>query len=144
MNTERRKMLLAQYQEQERQMGVYRIVNRESGRSLIDSSLNLQGAWQKDRFLLDMGCHPNKALQADWKASGGEGFAFEVLELYNPGEKVTFDYRDVLPKGEEPRPGTQRRYKKDVERLKEEWLNKLKPFDPDGYHPLRQTEESGE
>ncbi|WP_052702786.1 GIY-YIG nuclease family protein [Paenibacillus beijingensis] len=138
MNAERRKMLVAQYQEQEREMGVYRIVNRKNGRSFIDSTLNMKGAWQRDRFMLDMGGHPNKELQQEWKATGGEGFEFELLEIYDPGEKVTFDYRDVLPKDEAPRTGTQRKYKKGIEELEEAWLNKLQPFAPDGYHPPRQ------
>ena len=78
--------------------------------------------------------HPNRELQKEWTAAGGEGFEFELLQVYDPGEKVKFDYQDVLPKNEAPRGDLGRKYKKDIEQLLSQWLQKLQPYGERGYN----------
>jgi len=134
MEKEKRKQLVAEYQERERQMGVYSITNKKNGRLYIDASTNMHGLWGKEQFILDMGTHTNKELQNDWKQYGSESFSFEVLELLKLEHKLTYDYSDVYH-SEYQKPGeVVRSYGKVVEKLKEKWLEKLQPYGSKGYH----------
>jgi hypothetical protein len=73
-------------------MGVYRIRNRESGRSFLGSTKDL--ASMRNRF--DFGALPNLKLQADWDALGPEAFEFQVIDELKPTEDVDADPREDL------------------------------------------------
>lgn len=62
-----RKQRMRQYKETPRPMGVYRVRNRENGKSLIGSSMDVRAMLNRQRFQLDAGSHPNRVLQADWQ-----------------------------------------------------------------------------
>ncbi len=129
-----RKMMIAEYQERERSMGVYQIKNIENGRLFIGSSTNLEGLWNKEKFILDMGSHQNKTLQQDWKHFGGEKFEFLILETVKFESKIRYDYRDVIDaEGREPA-DVVRQYKREVERLRDVCLEKLQPYEEKGYN----------
>lgn len=135
MNKEDRKRLVASYQEKEREMGVYAITNNRNGRRLVGSSTNLDGAWNKEKFGLQLGTHENKELQTDWNQYGEEAFSFEVLEKLKTEDKLTFDYRDVLHteiegQGQE----LMRRYRKEAAKREISWIEKLGCYQPDGYN----------
>lgn len=97
---ERRKQLVAEYQQQKRQMGIYEIVNTTNGRRYLAISPTLQSVWGKEQFVLSMGSHVNKELQRDWKSLGAEQFQYRVVETLQLGDDIRNDYKDVkTPEG---------------------------------------------
>lgn len=104
------------YQQSHRPMGVYQIRNLVNDKALIGKSLDLPGVINRYRFQLQMGSHPNKALQADWKEFGADNFAFEILDELTPRENPGYDYKE------------------DLELLERMWLDNLQPFDDRGYN----------
>ncbi|MHA7966102.1 DUF2087 domain-containing protein [Paenibacillus sp. CAU 1782] len=131
---EARKQLTAQYQERKREMGVYQIKNNANGRVFIESSTNLNGVWNKERFTLDHGSHKNKELQREWTEFGGEQFSYIVLETVKTNDDIRYDYRDVTGEEVSDPANVVRQYKKEADRLKKQWLEKLQPYGEQGYH----------
>ncbi|MBW4080843.1 GIY-YIG nuclease family protein [Paenibacillus sp. S150] len=85
------------------------------------SSQNPDGVWNKHKFMLDIGNHDNKALQADWREHGEEAFAFEILERIRPEE-------DFVAEVSEPA-----KYRKLLPELESKWLERLLPYGERGY-----------
>lgn len=110
----RRKQVIQEYKERERQGGVYQIRNTRNGRVFVNSSLNLQ-TMNGQRFQLKMGSHMNKALQEEWNRYGEESFAFEILEELDRLDE-RFDPRD------------------DLRKITAHWLEKLQPYGETGYN----------
>jgi hypothetical protein len=77
-------------------MGVFQIRNTSSGKVFIASSTQLDKAWNRHKFQLDLNGHPNKELQKEWNELGESQFVFEVIEemkqsdseMVNPTEEV--------------------------------------------------------
>ncbi|WP_246187923.1 DUF2087 domain-containing protein [Paenibacillus tengchongensis] len=122
MDKSKRKELGYNYAHSHRPMGVYRIYNSVNGKSLVGSSMNLDGAWNKHKFMLDAGLHDNKALQADWKTYGADAVTFEVLEQIKPEEEFIAEASETL------------KYRKPLAEMEERWLEKLAPYGENGYH----------
>jgi hypothetical protein len=99
-----------------RSMGVYQIRNLANGKVFLGSSLNLEGAIERDRHWLTLGGHLNHALQQDWQACGAEAFTIDVLETLTP----TDDVRD---------------YAGEVALLLAAWAAQLEPYGDKGYLP---------
>ena len=112
-----RKELIRQYKETARPMGVYRVRNVKSGRSLVGSSPNLRAILNRHQAQLQLGVHTNAELQSDWNALGEDAFRFEVLDTLEPRE------------GEDARGD----YFAELRALEELWLDKLSPTDDLGY-----------
>ncbi len=111
----RREQLLQQFQEIKTEAGVYQIKNTQNQKIFIDSSMNLKTMNGK-QFQLRMGSHKNKELQAEWQKYGEEVFEFRVLETLEIDKGRYIDIKDALKK------------------LEEKWIEKLQPFDEQGYH----------
>lgn len=111
-----RQELKRAYQERPRQAGVFQIKNTLSGRLLLGSSLNLEGALNRHRFMLSIGGHPNTELQQDWSRFGADTFICEVLELVKVTEERHFNLSDELTL------------------LEQIWLEQLQPFGERGYN----------
>ena len=109
--------LKRQYKEAIPQMGVFAVRNRANGKILLGASLNLPGMLNRTRFQLQMGVHPNTALQRDWTDGGPDGFSFEVLDELKPVATPGHDYTE------------------DLRTLESLWLDKLQPFGDAGYNP---------
>ena len=107
MSDRNRKELIREYKQTAQPAGIYRVRNTASGRSLVGSSPNLPGMLNRQRFQLEHGSHPDRELQADWKALGAAAFAFEVLDRLEPKQEPDYDPAD------------------DLRALKEMWLEKL-------------------
>lgn len=122
MEKSRRKELSYNYVHSHRPMGAYRIVNTLNGKALVGSSLNLEGEWNKHKFMLDMGGHTNKELQEDWKKHSEAGFRFEHLELIKPEEEFVPDVSELV------------KYRKILPDLEKKWLDQLKPYGDRGYN----------
>jgi len=112
---DRKKELKQQYKETKIIAGVYQIKNTKNNKVLIESTRNLQTINGK-KFMLKMGSHPNKALQAEWNSFGEEAFVFEVLETLKEKQDGYFNVKDELIK------------------LEEKWIEQLQPYGTQGYH----------
>ncbi|MHA6531938.1 GIY-YIG nuclease family protein [Paenibacillus sp. BAC0078] len=122
MEKSKRKELAYNYAHSHRPMGVYRIVNTQNDKSLVGSSLNLEGVWNKHQFMLEIGNHDNKTLQADWKEYGKEAFSFEILEQIKPEEDFVAEVSELA------------KYRKLLPDLEDKWMQQLAPYGERGYH----------
>jgi len=61
-------------------IGIYRIYNRETGRSYIGQSIHVEQRLLSHLNSLESGSHPNYMLQTDFDDSGEECFGAEILE----------------------------------------------------------------
>ena len=97
-------------------MGVYRVRNTSTDKSLVGSSTDVQAILNRHKAQLRMGMHPNRALQKDWNDLGAEAFVFEVLDILTASEDPGYDPAD------------------DLRALEELWLDRLSPFRDQGYN----------
>lgn len=104
----RKKELKKNYKEIKPEMGVFVVRNKQSNKCLLDACSDLKSRFNRIRFHLRMGEHPDQELQKEWKIQGENNFSFEVLDRleYSKDETKT-DYRD------------------DLKSLKGQWLEKL-------------------
>jgi group I intron endonuclease len=114
--TSSRDELKRAYRERTKPAGVFQIKNLANGKILLGSSLNLEGPLNSHKFMLRIGSHRNAELQRDYNAVGADQFVFEILEEV----KVTDDPRFNL--------------ENELEFLEELWIEKLHPFDGNGYN----------
>ncbi|AIQ68726.1 GIY-YIG nuclease family protein [Paenibacillus graminis] len=121
MEKSKRKELAYNYAHSHRPMGVYRIVNTRNDKAFVGSSLNLDGVWNKHKFMLDIGNHDNKALQADWKEYGEKAFVFEILEQIKPEEDFVAEVSELA------------KYRKLLPDMENKWLEQLSPYGDRGY-----------
>lgn len=118
----RRKELAREYVQSRQPMGIYQVKNLKNGKSLIGSSLNLEGAINRIKFELKMGGYLNRELQKDWKEHGEEQFSFDIIDSLKPLENDEgYDYRE------------------DLQVLEQIWLDKLEPYAPNGYNKMKRT-----
>jgi len=111
-----RKALSRAYRETRRPMGVYQVRNTRDGRVLVGRSVDLPAILNRERTALRFGGHRNAELQRDWNALGPDAFAFEVLDTLTPPEEAPgYDPTD------------------DLRVLEELWLERLEPYDGNGY-----------
>ncbi|HZK55173.1 MAG TPA: DUF2087 domain-containing protein [Desulfosporosinus sp.] len=115
---DRKEALKRLYKETKIEGGVYQVKNTVNHKILIESTPNLKSINGK-QFCLDMGTYQNKRLQNDLQQFGAEVFVFEVLEILEAPTEGYFDPKDALKK------------------LKEQWLNKLQPYEERGYNILK-------
>lgn len=72
-------------------MGVFQVRNAQNGRVYLGTSVDLPSMLNRQRAQLRMGGHPDKALQADWKALGPDAFTFDVLDTLDPPDTSGYD-----------------------------------------------------
>lgn len=119
--SDKKKELKREYQLNHRPMGVYQIRNIVNDKVLIGAALDLPGVFNRQKFQLNMGNHPNRALQAEWNGFGGESFAFEILDEITPKEGR--DHREELAC------------------LEDLWLEKSRPYGDRGYNEKKKGRE---
>lgn len=78
-----RKELKDQYKQRKAQMGVFQIRNIDSGKVLIDCSVDIPSSWNRTKAELRFGSHRCRELQDDWRALGEDGFELEVSDKEN-------------------------------------------------------------
>jgi hypothetical protein len=115
-----REELRRAYKETRRPMGVYRVRNAHTDRSLVARSVDLPASLNRERAALRFGGHPNRELQQEWNAYGPDAFVFEVLDTLQPPD----DRPDYDPTG-------------DLRVLEALWLERLAPVGDRGYGPAR-------
>ncbi|MFC9711257.1 DUF2087 domain-containing protein [Paenibacillus sp. NPDC056933] len=111
----RRKELQEQAKEIKTEAGVYQIRNERNGKVFLDSTLNLKTI-NGQKFMLQMGSHLNRQLQAEWNEYGDDAFVIEVLEKLKKEDSPYFDTKDALAK------------------LVDRWFDQLEPYGDKGYH----------
>ncbi|MDQ0659067.1 DUF2087 domain-containing protein [Paenibacillus sp. W2I17] len=112
---DRRKELQEQAKEVKTEAGVYQIRNERNGKVYIDSTLNLKTI-NGQRFMLQMGSHLNRRLQAEWNEYGENAFVIEVLETLKQDDNPYNDPKDALAK------------------CLNRWFEQLEPYGDQGYH----------
>ena len=91
--------------------GVYKITNIVNGKIYIGSSKDILNRWYQHERNLDEGNHGNAHLQNAWDKYGGKNsFTFEIIEECNP--TIQFEREQF-------------------------YLDKLNPFDDNGYNIVR-------
>lgn len=111
-----KKEIREEYKNIKFKVGVYKIENIINKKVLIGSSRDVISTWNKNRFQLNFGSHPNKELQTDWNSFGADNFKFEIVsEIPQVDDKITYDSNEL-------------------KLLEEMFLQELCPFDEKGYH----------
>ncbi len=79
----RRKELVSEYKQTRREAGVYRVVNTQTGKSLLGSSLNLESVRSKMEFARKTGSSGvlGYQLKSDIERLGIDAFELEILEV---------------------------------------------------------------
>jgi group I intron endonuclease len=111
-----KKELKDSYKEMKFKVGVFQIRNTINNKVYIESSTDLVAIWNKHKFQLNSGLHPNKNLQNEWTVFGQENFVYEILSEIKQDETETIDYR------------------KEVKRLENMFIDELNPYDDKGYN----------
>ncbi|HOP06513.1 MAG TPA: GIY-YIG nuclease family protein [candidate division Zixibacteria bacterium] len=93
---DRKKELKEQYRQMKPPMGVFQIRNLVNNRVFIDSGPDMKARWNRHRFQLNFGSHPNKTLQEDWTKQGEKEFVFEVLSELEWKTDGSEDYHEEL------------------------------------------------
>ena len=114
-----RRDLISEYKSAGTPAGVFQIRNLVNGKIFIGTAQNIPGILNSNRFQLKTGSHPNKVLQADWKAFGEDAFAFGSLDELKAAEDGPTNLRA------------------DLALLEQMWLEKLEPYGDRGYHERR-------
>ena len=96
-------------------MGVGAVRNLSSGKLLLVTGRDLPSLLNRHRAQLRLHSHRNRALQQDWDALGPDAFAFEVVDTLTPADTPDYDPAE------------------DLKALEALWLEKLHPFEPQGY-----------
>jgi len=91
-----RKQLIREYKQTRRPAGVYRVLNRETGKCLLGSNTNIQAIFNRLRFQLERGLFPDADLQKDWNDLGPDAFAFEILDELEPADDPDYDSSEDL------------------------------------------------
>lgn len=91
MTADRRKALLQAYKEQRKRVGVFALRCLADGGVWVGTSRNLDAQQNSLWFTLRLGSHPDRGLQACWKANGEAAFSYEVLETIDDEGLSTYE-----------------------------------------------------
>jgi len=97
-------------------MGIYKIENLANKKIFIGSSLNIPARFNRHKSELKFGSEGIKELLEDYKKYGEDNFEFSIVEVLKPKE------------------GSSYRYKKELLAMENFWLEKLQPFEKNGYN----------
>ena len=96
MEKARKREMVQAYREEKRPAGVFALRCAATGQAWVGTSRNIgqqqNGVW----FTLRLGTHPNKLLQAAYKANGADAFAYEVLEEIDGSQMTPLGLADTL------------------------------------------------
>lgn len=94
---DRKKELKSQYKQMRPPMGVFIVRSKINNKCYIEATHNLRASINRARFQLEVGSHPNRELQQEWKELNKDNFVIEILEelKYDKDESKT-DYSEEL------------------------------------------------
>lgn len=70
-------------------IGIFQIKNLKNNRILLNTSFDLDRAFNADKFQLKMGLHSNTELQNNWNELGSDAFEFSLVDELKPAESAT-------------------------------------------------------
>ena len=93
----RRKELKELYKAMKSDMGIFIIKSNFNDKCYIEVTQDLKGTINSTKFKLELGNHPNKELQKDWKDHGESNFTIEILKkLKYDKDETKVDYSEEL------------------------------------------------
>lgn len=95
MNAVNRKEAIRHYKDHPPERGAFAVRNTVTGHAWVGASLNLDAARNGAFFMLRLGQHRDRALQAAWQAHGEAAFVFDVLETL-AADTSAFSIADAL------------------------------------------------
>ncbi|MBK8515333.1 MAG: GIY-YIG nuclease family protein [Saprospiraceae bacterium] len=104
------------YKEHKSRIGVFQIRNLINNKIFIEWSSDLQNIWNRHKFQLNSGLHPNIQLQKDWNEYGQDNFSYEILSEIKQEDVETTDFR------------------KEAKQLELMFIEELQPFGDKGYN----------
>lgn len=111
-----RKELKEDYKQHSAPMGIFQIKNLVNNKIFIGSSNNLNAIWNRQKMQLKTGAHPNRELQADWRAFGEDNFSYEIIAALEKDDDKKLDYS------------------RELKALEELYLEELIPYGDNGYN----------
>ena len=60
--------------------GIFQIANKKENRIFLETTSDLDKAFNSDLFQLNAGLHSNQRLQNDWNILGAENFEFKIYD----------------------------------------------------------------
>jgi hypothetical protein len=104
------------YKQMKFKVGVFQIRNIINNKIYVESSTNLVAIWNRHKFQLNSGLHPNTDLQNEWTMFGQEYFVYEILSEIKQDDTKKIDYR------------------KEAKQLELMLIEELQPFNDMGYN----------
>lgn len=95
-----RRQRVRDYKEQKTAAGIYALRCAAAQAVWVGVSRNIDAQENSVRFVLRMGSHPNRDIQAALRAHGGEAFAYEVLERIDDPDLTPLGLADLLKRRE--------------------------------------------
>jgi hypothetical protein len=77
------------YRQMKFRAGIFQIKNVKDNKSFINTSSDLDRAFNSDLFQLKLGSHRNAELQSDWNTIGSENFELSILDELKLKETAT-------------------------------------------------------
>jgi hypothetical protein len=77
------------YKQMKFRVGIFQIKNTKNNKLFLQTSGDLERAFNSDNFQLKMGLHSNRELQNDWNTLGSDNFEFSILDEMQPKETST-------------------------------------------------------
>ena len=111
-----KKEFTEEYKQMKFRMGVFQIRNTVNNKIFIESSTDLISIWNRHRFQLNLGSHPNSGLQKDWNELGEDKFKYEIVSEIKQSETEIVDCQ------------------KQIKLLEEMVLEELQPYNDKGYN----------
>ncbi|MEI6748852.1 MAG: GIY-YIG nuclease family protein [Bacteroidales bacterium] len=87
MNTKKENKDL--YRQMKFRAGIFMIKNLKNNKIYLQTSTDMDRAYNSDVFKLKAGLHSNKAMQDDWNTSGADSFAFDLCDELKIKEAAT-------------------------------------------------------
>ena len=75
-----KKELKEEYKSMKFRAGIYQIINKPENKIYLQTTLDLDRAFNSDIFQLKGNLHFNKNLQSDWNKLGAESFEFKTFD----------------------------------------------------------------
>lgn len=96
-----KKEMREDYKKKNFRAGIFQIKNKTKNKILLQTTFDLDKAFNSDIFQLNLGVHTKRELQKDWKELGKDGFEFSIFDELKSDETVSDqqlrqDLKDLL------------------------------------------------
>ena len=84
-----KKEFKAEYRLIKLRVGIFQVLNKENNKVYLQTTSDLDRAFNSDIFQLKAGMHSNINLQNDWNQFGSESFEFKILDELKTSDAAT-------------------------------------------------------